>query len=116
MHHSCDGNLLQIVDDLIECGVSYHDPQMGACSLDEIAGAYRGKLCALVDLDEQRLPTCTPGQIHDQVRSIVAQVGLPEGGLLLYACPSPDVPLQNIEAICDAWEWFCAPGRLPWSA
>lgn len=109
VHYSSDGNLLEIVDDLIECGVSSHDPQVGACGIEAIARAYKGKLCALVDLDEQVLPFCTPGEIHEQVRRVVAEVGSPEGGLMLYACPSADVPLANIEAICTAWEKYCLP-------
>lgn len=107
VHYSSDGNLLEIVDDLVECGVTSHDPQVGACGIDAIAATYNGKMCAMVDIDEQILPFCTPADIDDQVREIVAKVGSPEGGLMLYACPSADVPLANIEAICTAWERHC---------
>ena len=107
VHYSSDGNLLEIVDDLVECGVTSHDPQVGACGIDAIAAAYNGKMCAMVDIDEQILPFCTPADIDDQVREIVAKVGSPEGGLMLYACPSADVPLANIEAICTAWKRHC---------
>jgi len=110
--YSSDGCLLQIVNDLIECGVSYHDPQVSACSIDGIARAYRGKLCAMVDIDEQMLPFARPDDIDAQIREIVEKIGRPEGGLMLYACPSADVPLENIEAICTAWERYCAPGCL----
>ena len=34
--YSSDGNLLDIVDDLTECGVSYHDPQVAACGIAEV--------------------------------------------------------------------------------
>ena len=104
VHYSCDGNLLEIVDDLIECGVSCHDPQVGANGIDAIAENYKGKLCAMVDIDEQMLPFCKPADIEDQVAEIISKVGSPEGGLVVYACPSEDVPLENIEAICSAWE------------
>jgi len=105
--YSSDGNLLEIVDDLVECGASYHDPQVGACGIDAIAQAYEGKMCAMVDIDEQIMPFCTPDDLDAQVREIVAKVGSPEGGLMLYASPSEDVPLENIEAICTAWERYC---------
>ena len=108
--YSSDGCLLAIVDDLIECGASFHDPQVRACGIDGIARAYGGKLCAMVDIDEQSLPFATPDEIDVQIREIVEKVGRPEGGLMLYACPSADVPLANIEAICTAWERYCAPG------
>ena len=107
VHYSSDGNLLEIVDDLVECGATGHDPQVGACGIDAIAAAYNGKMCAMVDIDEQVLPFCTPADIDEQIRQIVAKVGSPEGGLMLYASPSADVPLANIEAICTAWERHC---------
>ena len=112
--YSSDGCLLEIVDDLVECGVSFHDPQVRACGIDGIARAYGGKLCAMVDIDEQMLPFATPGEIDAQIREIVEKVGRPEGGLMLYACPSADVPLANIEAICTAWERHGASGRRRW--
>ena len=109
--YSSDGCLLEIVDDLVKCGVSFHDPQVRACGIDGIARVYGGKLCAMVDIDEQMLPFASPGEIDAQIREIVEKVGRPEGGLMLYACPSADVPLANIEAICTAWERYGAPGN-----
>lgn len=108
--YSSDGCLLEIVDDLVECGVSLHDPQVRACGIDGIARAYGGKLCAMVDIDQQMLPFARPKEIEDQIAEIVANIGRPEGGLMLYACPSADVPLANIEAICTGWERYAAPG------
>ncbi len=110
--YSSDGCLLEIVDDLIECGVSFHDPQVRACGIDNIAQSYGGRLCAMVDIDEQMLPFVSPREVTEQIHEIVQKVGRPEGGLMLYACPTADVPLPNIEAICTAWENYCAPGEV----
>ena len=107
--YSSDGCLLEIVDDLVECGVSFHDPQVRACGIDGIARVYRGKVCAMVDIDEQMLPFAKPSEIDAQIQEIVDKVGRPEGGLMFYACPSADVPLANIEAICNAWERYAGP-------
>jgi uroporphyrinogen decarboxylase len=104
---SSDGCLLEIVDDLIECGVSVHDPQVRANTIDGIARAYRGKLCANVDLDRQMFPFCTPDDIWQQVEEAVTKVGTPQGGLMLAAAVyGADVPLENIEALCAALEHF----------
>jgi hypothetical protein len=105
--YSSDGNLLEIVDDLVECGVSLHDPQVRANTIDGIKIYYKGKLCALVDLDEQMLPFCNPDQINQQIKEIVEKIAKPEGGLMIFAIPSQDVPLENIEAIFTAWEEYC---------
>ncbi len=105
--YSSDGNLLEIVDDLIECGVSVHDPQVRANTIDGIAKHYKGKLCALVDLDEQMLPFASVWEIEEQIKEIVEKVASPEGGLMIFAIPSQDVGLENIEAILAAWEEHC---------
>jgi uroporphyrinogen decarboxylase len=104
--YSSDGRILPLVDDLIECGVTLHDPQVRANTIDGIARTYKGKLCALVDIDQQMLPYCTPEDIHRQVREVVEKMGNPQGGLMIYAIPSADVPIENIEALCTAWETY----------
>ncbi len=105
--YSSDGNLLEIVDDLIECGVSMHDPQVRANTIDGIRDHYKGKLAVTVDIDEQMLPFCKPEDINLQVKEIVEKIGMPEGGLMIFAVPSEDVPLENFEAIIMAWEEHC---------
>jgi hypothetical protein len=105
---SSDGRLVDIVDDLVACGVSVHDPQLRANTLDGIARAYRGKLCAEVDLDRQGFPFMKPDEIRQQIRDVVRVMSAPEGGLMVLASISAaDVPLANIEAICRAMEDYC---------
>ena len=105
---SSDGCLLEIVDDLIDCGVSVHDPQLRANSLPGIVKAYRGKLCAMVDLDRQSFPFLTPQEIREQVKVVIDLMALPEGGLGLNAAVyGNDVSLSNISALCEAIEDFC---------
>lgn len=104
--YSSDGRLLAFVDDMAECGISMHDPQVRACTIDGISKAYRNKICARVDLDRQMFPFCSPSDIHDQVEETVRKVGSPRGGLELLGWIMPDVPLENIEAIAQAMEDF----------
>jgi uroporphyrinogen decarboxylase len=105
---SSDGCLLEIVDDLIECGVSIHDPQLRANTLPGIVKAYKGKLCAMVDLDRQGFPFLNPKEIRQQVQEVVDVMALPEGGLGLNAAVyGTDVSLNNISAICEAIEDYC---------
>lgn len=107
VYYSSDGNLLEIIDDLVECGVSIHDPQIRANTLEEIARTYKGKkICAKVDLDEQMFAFCKPTDIRGQIKEVAEKLYSPQGGLMIYGEPSPDVPLENIEAICSALEEF----------
>ena len=110
--YSCDGNLLNLVDDLIECGVTLHDPQSRACTLDGIAGAYKGKLCFKLDLDQQQiLPFGTPAEVRDYIKEAVEKLDDPRGGFMISAEMQPTYPLENIEAVCFAAEDFCLTNK-----
>jgi len=105
---SSDGCLLEIVDDLIECGVSVHDPQLRANTLEGIERVYKGKMCINIDLDRQMFPFCTPQDIENQVIECVEKLNSPQGGLMMQAgIFGGDVPLENIEALCNAMEKHC---------
>ena len=105
---SSDGCLLEIVDDLIECGVSVHDPQLRANTLKGIVRVYKGKLCANVDLDRQAFPFARPTEIRDQIKEVVDVMADPKGGFMMQAgIYGADVPLKNIEAICEVMEEYC---------
>ena len=108
---SSDGRLLEIVDDLVECGVSVHDPQLRANTLEGIVRAYKGKLCADVDLDRQGFPFMTPTELRAQIKQVVDAMAMPEGGLMLLAAVygGAEIPLRNIAAICEAMEDYCFP-------
>lgn len=105
---SSDGHLLEIVEDLIECGVSVHDPQLRANTLPGIVAAYKGKLCANVDLDRQSFAFLTPAEIRRQVEEVVEAMYDPRGGLMLSGSIwDENTPLENIAALCEAVEDAC---------
>jgi hypothetical protein len=105
---SSDGCLLEIVDDLIECGVSIHDPQLRANTLPGIVKAYKGKMFAMVDLDRQGFPFLSPQEIRQQVRDVVEAMASPQGGFGIQAAIyGTDVSLLNIQALCEAMEEYC---------
>jgi len=105
---SSDGCLLEIVDDLVECGVNMHDPQLGACGLDGIVRAYKGKMCVNLDLDRQGFAFATPSELRQQVREGVKALAKPEGGLMVAASVyDENVPLENMEALAQALEDYC---------
>ena len=99
-----DGHIIPIISDLIECGVNVVNPQIRANGLDRLATECKGKLCVNLDLDRQLFPFCKPEDIDAHVREAVEILGAPEGGLWLSAECAPDVPLETIEAICEALE------------
>jgi uroporphyrinogen decarboxylase len=104
---SSDGNITGIVDDLVECGLQAHDPQFRATGLDGLARFYKGKLFANVDLDRQGFPFMSPGQIRDQIRSVIDTMHDPRGGFGVYASIYGEVPMRNVEEICACFEEWC---------
>lgn len=104
-----DGHILEIIPDLIDCGVSVINPQVGANGLDGLAKTCRGKVCIDLDLNRQMFPFWTPSEIDAHVREAVETLGDASGGLWLKAEIGDDVPLENVEAICQAMEKYSAP-------
>jgi uroporphyrinogen decarboxylase len=102
--YSSDGRMVEIVDDLIECWVTLHDPQLGPNSLEEIQRAYQGQLCALVDINAQVLPFWSPEQIRQRIQDVVKVLGAQRGGLMLYIIVDRDIPLESIAVLCAAVE------------
>jgi len=96
-----DGHILEIVDDLIECGVTILNPQVRANTLDGLVEACKGRVCVNLDLDRQLFPFATPAEIREHVEEAVVKLGPEEGGLMLHAECEPDVSLENIEVICE---------------
>jgi uroporphyrinogen decarboxylase len=99
-----DGHILPIIGDLIECGVTVLNPQIRANGLDGLVRECKDKVALNLDLDRQLFPFCTPNDIREHVREAVLALGSKRGGLMLSAECEPDVPLENIEAICQALE------------
>lgn len=101
-----DGHIFEIIPDLIECGVNVVNPQIRANGLDNLVDVCKGKVCVNLDLDRQLFPFCKPEDIDAHVREAVEKLGAPEGGLWLTAECAPDVPPENVDAICTALEKY----------
>ena len=101
-----DGHIIEIIPDLVDCGVNVVNPQVRANGLDHLDETCKGKVCVDLDLDRQLFPFATPQQIDDHVREAVEVLGAPEGGLWLKAEIGEDVPLENVAAIFNALETY----------
>ena len=98
-----DGHILEIIPDLIDAGMAVVNPQIRANGLDGLERAAKGRVCINLDLDRQLFPFVGPREVQDHIMEAVDRLAMPEGGLMLCAECGPDVPLENIRAICETF-------------
>ncbi len=75
--------------------------------LAKIAGEFGGRSAFRSDLDRQHiLPHGTPEQIRAHVKEVFDALGSYRGGLIGHGEIAPDVPLENVRAMFEAWREF----------
>jgi len=104
VYQHSDGHILEIIPDLVDCGLDIINPQFRANGLDGLEEVAKGKVCINLDLDRQLLPFTDPQGVREHVKEAVERLNTPQGGLMLYGEAEPDVPLENIRAICETFE------------
>lgn len=101
-----DGQIYQLIDDLLECGLNAIGPQFRANGLDNLVKYCKGRIGVLLDLDRQMLPFCSKQDIFDHVREIIENFWLPEGGIGIFTEFPPDMSPENMESVCMAMEKY----------
>ena len=100
-----DGHIMELVEDLMAAGFTVINPQVNCNGIAALAKKCKGRVCLDADVDRQRvLPHGSPEQVRKHVQEIVANLGSREGGLMIIAGVYGDVPLENIDALCQAME------------
>lgn len=102
-----DGYIIDLVDDLLECGCDVLNPQDLCNGIDDIARTMKGRCCIKLDVDRQKIvPFGTRKDIHDLIEEEVRKLGSPQGGLSFTAGIWPPTPPENIDALSEALEKF----------
>jgi len=106
-----DGFIREIVGDLIEIGVDVLNFQVAVVGHDWSARNIRGRVAVRTDIDRQFvLPFGTPAEVAEEVERTFAACGRAEGGLIACGEVGPDVPLDNVRAMYEAFRRY---GSLP---
>ena len=109
VHMHSDGDIRDLVDDLVVSGVDALNLQDLVNGIDWIASNLKGRVCIDLDIDRQQITRFgSPEQIDNLIRQEVQKLGSPEGGLMMIYGLYPGVPLENIKAIMDAMERYAA--------
>ncbi len=107
VHMHSDGDIRDLVDDLVVSGVDALNLQDLVNGVDWIAGRLKGRVCIDLDIDRQAVTRFGgPAQIDRLIREEVEKLGSPEGGLMLIYGLYPGVPLENARAVMDALERY----------
>ncbi|MBM4047808.1 MAG: hypothetical protein FJ279_22110 [Planctomycetes bacterium] len=105
-HHS-DGYVVDVIPDLIECGVSALNPQDLVNGLENIRRLAKGKVFIRLDIDRQNVTVFgTPDECDAHVRNCIQTLGSPTGGLSTIWGVYPGTPLANIEAVARALDKY----------
>ncbi len=98
-----DGYIMDLIDSLIDCGVTIINPQDLCNGIDNLAQHVKGKVAIRLDIDRQKiLPYGDRAEIFDLIAEEVRKLGSPEGGLELLAGIYPPTPPENVAALCEA--------------
>jgi uroporphyrinogen decarboxylase len=105
-YHS-DGQVKDILGDLIEIGVDVINVQAKVVGLEWIERNARGKVAFRTDIDRQYvLPFGSPAQVKEAVQQVFEACGTVNGGLIACGEIAPDVPLENIRAMYQAFREY----------
>ncbi len=107
VHMHSDGDVRELLDDLIDGGVEVINLQDLVNGIDWIADRLKGRVCVDLDVDRQRVTRFgTPEEVDALIRREVETLGSREGGLMLKHGMYPGIPLANAEALMDAMERY----------
>ena len=107
IHMHSDGDIRELIPDLLECGVEALNLQDLVNGIDWIAANLKGRIAIDLDVDRQEITRFgTPQQIDDLIREEVQTLGSRQGGLMLTHGLYPGPSLENIEALMDAMEKY----------
>jgi uroporphyrinogen decarboxylase len=103
MHN--DGNLWDILDDLVDTGINAYHPVERAASMDlaKVKRRYKGRLCPIGNINNKT--TMVDGTPEDVEREAIEclKIAAPGGGYILATDHSlhDDIPLENIYAYIE---------------
>lgn len=99
-----DGFIKEIFGDLIEVGVDVINCQVAIIGLDWIEENVKGQVAFRTDIDRQQvMPFGTPSEVKEEVHRVFEACGDERGGIVACGEIAPDVPLENIRALYEAF-------------
>jgi len=100
-----DGNIEEIYPELIDVGVDALNSQLFCMNIEELGRKYKGKITFWGEIDRQHLlPFGTRQEITDAVKRLKNALWTPAGGVIAQCEFGLKDPVENIEAVFEAWQ------------
>ena len=107
IHMHSDGDIRDLVDDLVVSGVQVVNLQDLVNGIEWIRRRLKGRVCIDLDIDRQKVTRFgTPAEVDTLIRTEIAELGSREGGLMMIYGLYPGIPLANVKALMDAMEKY----------
>lgn len=107
IHMHSDGDIRDLVEDLVDSGVQVVNLQDLVNGIEWIRARFKGKVCIDLDIDRQTVTRFgTPAEVDTLIRNEVETLGSREGGLMMIYGMYPGIPLANAKALMDAMEKY----------
>ena len=101
----CDGDVRDLAEDLLDCGVEVLNIQDLVNGVDWIAEHLKGRVAIDLDIDRQNIVRAgSPEDVKNHVRRCVDTLNAPEGGLMLTWGWYPGIPMENAAAVMEVFE------------
>ncbi|MCD6407516.1 hypothetical protein J7L87_00495 [bacterium] len=102
-----DGYIVDIIPDLIECGVSILNPQDLVNRIENLEKLAKGKVAIDLDIDRQKITVFGKREeIPQHILKCIKTLGSEKGGLSLIWGVYPGTPVKNIIATVEAMEKY----------
>lgn len=103
VHMHSDGDIRDLIDDMIDCGIESMNLQDTVNGVDWIGDKLKGKICIDLDIDRQNITKFgTPYEIDKFILDEIKLLGSKEGGLMMLYGLYPGIPIENVESLMNA--------------
>jgi uroporphyrinogen decarboxylase len=107
-----DGHANEVLGDLVEIGANVINCQVSVVGMEWVAANLRGKVAIRTDIDCQHLlPYGSPSEVKEGVHRTLEACGNSAGGVVACGEIGPDVPLEIIRAMYEAFVEYGAYSR-----
>ena len=104
VHFHSDGNIIDIIADLVDIGVKVLNCQAPLIGLGLLKNSFAGRVCFRTDLDRQHImPFGKPEEVRAHILDVFNHLGTEKGGIIACGEIGPDTPLENIEVMYETF-------------